>query len=142
MQQEIESPLGYGAGHPWHYVLGGAVPYPKQIQAQVMARGYRGYMEQDIKAASNKPEPQRSEALRAIKAKVLEDLRSDLSRYRALARKLQTHREIYGWVLERPQCHDIHSGLSIKFAHLYNDFAHLNYLATLPNQQRDMFDLI
>ncbi len=142
MDCEIISPQGYGAGHPWHYVLGGAVPYPKQIQAQVIARGYRGYMERDIKAASHKPEPQRSEALHTIKAKVLEDLRGDLSRYRTLARKLQTHREKHGWILERPECHDIHSGLSIKFAHLYNDFAHLNFIATLPDQQRDMFDLL
>jgi len=42
-------------------------------------------MERDIQSASNKPEPQRSEALRTIKLKVMEDLRSDLSRYRAHA---------------------------------------------------------
>jgi len=142
MKHEVHSPLGYGAGHPWHYVLGGAVPYPKQIQAQVIARGYRGYMEQDIKAASNKPEPQRSEALRVLKVKIVEKLRGDLRRYRALARKLQTYREKHGWVMERPECHDIHTGLSLKFAHLYSDFAHLNYIKALPDQHRDMFDLL
>jgi len=99
-------------------------------------------MERDIQSASNKPEPQRSEALRTIKLKVMEDLRSDLSRYRALARTLQTHRQKHGWVLERPECHDIHTGLSLKFAHIYNDFAHLNYIKALPHQQRDMFDLL
>ncbi len=142
MDHKLEPQCGYDAGHPWYYLLGGAVPYPKQIRAQVIARGYRGYMEERIKSASKKPEPQRSETLRAIKLQVMDELRGNLSCYRELARKLNAYRELNPLGEGRPQCHDIHTGMSLKFAHIYNDFAHLNFIATLPNQQRDMFDLL
>lgn len=31
--------------------------------------------------------------------------------------------------------------MSLKFAHIYNGFAHLNTLDTLPEQQFNLFDL-
>ena len=74
---------GYGAGHPWYYKLGGKVLSPKQIRQSVRHSGYQGSMRADIEAADDKSEPQRSNALRAIKTKVLDDLVADLSGYRA-----------------------------------------------------------
>lgn len=76
----------YSAGHPWYYLLGGGVPTPKQIRAYACARadkkGYRGYLADKIDAAHPKQEPQRSEALRQIKARVISELCNDISRYR------------------------------------------------------------
>jgi hypothetical protein len=138
----LKTHCGYDAGHPWYYLLGGAVPYPKQIRAQVIARGYRGYMEERITSASKRPEPQRSEALRALKLKVHVELRGNLSRYRELAYQLYAFRENSPLGEGRPECHDIHTSMRLKFAHIYNDFAHLNYIDTLPNQQQDMFELL
>ena len=133
---------GYSIGHPWYYVLGGPVPTLKQIRALAIRLEYRGYMEADILAASKKPEPKRSETLRAIRRKVLEDLRRDISRYRKLARELRRYRRECPQDPEDYQCAEIHTGMSLKVAHLYNDFAHLNYLDTLPQQQGDLFAML
>jgi len=39
------------------------------------------------------------------------------------------------------RCHDIHTAMGLKHAHLYNDFAHLIYLENLPDQQQDLFSI-
>jgi len=41
----------------------------------------------------------------------------------------------------RPVCADVHTNLSLKFAHIYNGFTHLNFLDDLPSQQGDLFDI-
>jgi len=37
-------------------------------------------------------------------------------------------------------CDDIHVSMSLKHAHIYNGFAHLNTLDNLPNRQCDFFE--
>ena len=141
MTDKLTPTTGYSIGHPWHYVLGGAIPTPKQIRASAIGRGYLGYMEHDIKKASKRAEPQRSQALRKIRAKVQEDLQRDLSLYRELARELQKFRLANPALDKNPVCHEVHTNISLKFAHIYNGFAHLDYLDSFP-EQPDLFDLL
>ena len=41
--------------------------------------------------------------------------------------------------VEPDSCADIHTDISLKYAHIYNDFAHLNYIDDLLAQQGDLF---
>ena len=68
-------------------------------------------------------------------------LQSDLSRYRQLAHELRQRRRGNPMDCERPICLDVHTNMSLKFAHIYNDFAHLFFLDDLPSHQGDLFDL-
>lgn len=130
---------GYGPGHPWYYVLGGPILFPSEIMGNVKIRHYQGYMANEISKANSKPEPQRSEILRALKGKVLADLLSDLSYYRALACKLREFRRDTP-CSEPPSCKDIHVSISLKHNHAYNGFAHLNAIEELLSRQGDLFD--
>jgi len=133
---------GYHTGHPWYYLLGGMVPTLKQIRNEAIGSGYRGYMAEDIDTGANKAEPKRSEALRKIKAKVLDDLRGDISHYRQVTFKLHAHRRISATCeKEISSCDEIHTSMSLKHAHIYNGFAHLHTLNNLPEQQGDLFEL-
>jgi hypothetical protein len=130
---------GYRPGHPWFYVLGGMVLMPKEILTEVKASGYQGYMADTIAKADNKPEPQRSESLRQIRAKVHCDLISDLSCYRECARELHQYRITAIYNGGGPECREIHTSISLKHNHLYNDFAHLVRLDKLLSRQPDLF---
>ena len=114
----------------------------KQIRAHAIGRGYLGYMAHDIEQISKRPEPKRSQALRKIRVKVLEDLRADISRYRRPARELQLFRQENRDHRKEPTCYAVHTNISLKFAHIYNGFAHLAYLDNLPDQQQDLFDML
>ena len=131
---------GYNAGHPWYYLLGGKVPTPKQIRADAVAQGYHGYMEERIIAVSQKPEPQRSEKLRQIKADIMRGLVEDISRYRNIALQLHRDRTAHGLEENPTCCNDIHTGMSLKYVHIYNGFGHLALLDSLLEQQGDLFD--
>lgn len=139
-QQVTSRANSYGAGHPWYYLLGGSVQGPKQILYCVKASGYQGYMADAIHEADSKPEPQRSQVLRSIRAQVKDDFRRDLSRYRALACELHTYRQHNGLVSEQPVCADIHTNISLKYCHIYNDLAHVLLLDDLLSRQPDLFD--
>lgn len=129
---------GYRPSHPWYYVLGGITLMPSDIIACVKASGYKGYLEEDREKADRKPEPQRSESLRTIKEKALADLWRDLSRYRELVCMLRKYRK--GRDYDTPQvCADLHVNISLKYNHLYNDFAHLLALNNLLERQPDLF---
>lgn len=130
---------GYISGHPWYYVLGGTILTPKQIMSKVQMKEYKGYMWDAMQAADNKPEPQRSEALREIWEKVLKDYRSDLSTYRKYVHKLRRYRRENFQTIDRLVCEDIHVSISLKHNHLYNDFAHLIRLHDLLSYQPDLF---
>lgn len=132
---------GYGPGHPWYYVLGGPVLFPKEILAGVIASGYRGYMAHDIDKADAKSEPQRSQQLRRIRQQVRADLRDDLSRYREVARDLSRLRKQSQPDSSAPQCDAIHTAASLKHNHIYNGLAHLALLDALLSHQPDLFDL-
>lgn len=129
----------YNAGHPWYYLLGGAIPRPKQILAGVKESGYQGYMADAIREADHKAEPKRSALLRSIETKVLDEIRRDLSQYRSLAHALHRYRLQAGLISDLLVCEDIHVSISLKYCHLYNGFAHLNYLKNFMSYQPDLF---
>lgn len=131
---------GYGSGHPWYYVLGGEVLPPRRIMESALARGYRGCCFRELDDIDAMVEPKRSEALRAMKAKVLGEYRQSLSRYRQLALALHRRRSD-SCGDPAAHCEDIHVSISLKHNHLFNDLAHLCELARLLDKQRDLFDL-
>lgn len=137
METNLERAKAYGSGHPWYYVLGGSTLKPKEILQAVKAKGYKGYMAETMRKADNQIEPQRSEALRKIKEKVLNDFWNDLSCYRALAYELHCDRKKHGVISDAHA--DIHTSMSLKHNHLYNDFANLITLDELLSRQPDLF---
>ncbi|MCF8466219.1 MAG: hypothetical protein K9G33_02355 [Sneathiella sp.] len=130
---------GYHAGHPWYYRLGGPIPTPRQIKAEVESKDYRGYLAGDIDAAAVKSEPQRSETLRALREQVLGDLRRDLARYRECAQELRTFRCAEEQD-DRPLTCNIYLAISLKVSHLTNDFANLRTIDDALSVQGDLFE--
>ncbi len=132
---------GYQPGHPWYYKLGGKVLSPKQILATVKSSDYQGYRADDIRQADNKSEPQRSGVLRKLREETLKSLTSDLSCYRIFTCELREYRALDETGLgDHAICSDIHTSMSLKHNHLYNDFAHLNMIDGLLSRQPDLFD--
>ena len=131
---------GYCPGHPWYYVRGGKILSLKQIRFEAEQADYRGYMPDRLDEIDGKPEPQRSESLRQLRAKILEDLKRDVSRYKELANQLRRYRQ-QGVVEEGNSCGDVHTAISLKHNHLYNDFAILREIETMLSKQGDLFDL-
>jgi len=90
-------------------------------------------------AAAQKPEPHRSAALRKLRHKHLEELKSDISRYRCVVFELNQHRKEHG-IPQNPKCaEDVHVSVSLKHSHIYNGFAHLLCIDELPEQQGELF---
>jgi len=129
----------YSPGHPWFYVQGGIPLYPNEILSAVMASGYQGYLEDKFDNANTKTEPLRSELLRKYRGEIRAELAKDLSGYRSIVRRLQTHRKDHGSHIDE-KCSDIHVAASLKHNHIYNDLAHLLRLDELLAHQRDLFD--
>lgn len=130
---------GYNSGHPWYYLLGGTVLKPTEILDRVNAHGYQGYMADDILQADSKPEPQRSEALRSIKTEVLKGFWGSLSRYRELANQLRHYRQTNDPKYAGATCDNVHTNISLKHNHIYNDIAHLQLLEECLTRQKDLF---
>lgn len=128
---------GYGACHPWNYVLGGTVPKLKQIRAHALVRDYRGYLAKDIETANRKQEPDRTAALATLRAQVLDGIRKDIGKYRRAARNLHIVRKRKSSKSDEPSCDGVHVAISLKFNHLINGFVHLHTIDQLPKQ----FDL-
>ena len=97
-------------------------------------------MRDNIYQADKKSEPQRSETLRKIKAKVLCDLWSDISCYRECANQLRLYRQANDSEYAGGICDDIHTSIGLKHNHIYNDMAHLVLLDSLLTKQKDLFD--
>ncbi|MGH1330676.1 MAG: hypothetical protein ACRBBK_07325 [Paracoccaceae bacterium] len=131
---------GYNAGHPWYYVLGGAVVPVTAIRTEVLRGEYEGYLAGDIHVLRGKPEPQRTQAIDKMRAQIVSDLRNDLSRYRECARELRQYRVSVAKDAQ-PICDDIHVSLSLKHNHIYNGLANLRTLDALP-KQGDLFDFL
>lgn len=129
---------GYSAGHPWYYFLGGAVPKLKDIKKAVYASGYEGYLAKDIEAIAGKPEPQRTRAINAMRCKLVADLSRDVSIYRHCVRELRNYRREHP-ASNDASCAEIHTSMSLKHNHIYNGFANLKTLDSLPEQQLDLF---
>jgi hypothetical protein len=137
--EKTVSHASYNAGHPWYYLLGGRVLSPKQIKASVERSLYQGYLADYIASADKKSEPHRSKALRDLRAGAAHQLRRDLSGYRR--RVLELHRYRATSPLTEPPtcCAEIHTNISLKHNHLYNDFAHLITIDALLSMQTDLF---
>ncbi|MBB4022540.1 MULTISPECIES: hypothetical protein [Actibacterium] len=132
---------GYAPGHPWYYLLGGDILPPKAIRIEARLAEYKGYRQEEILNAAAKPEPQRSKFLHKIRAEVQQSLKDNISRYREVARELHTYRRSHSRE-PTPNCSEsVHMSMSLKYAHIYNDFAHLDLLDSLP-QQASLFDLL
>jgi len=129
---------GYSVGHCWYYRLGGAILKPKAIRDHIIAKGFTGYMAEDIEAADRMDEPSRSAKLRAMKSSVTDEIRADLSRYREIAAKIRRFRRA-GIIADMGVTNCPYLALSLKFAHLCNGFAHLNRIEDLLAQQGDLF---
>lgn len=134
---------GYQPGHPWYFFLGGRIPTPKQIIADVKASKYKGYREDEFLTADRKEEPHRSAALRRIRDEEIQGYRKDLSRYRKLACELRKYRLTQELSKSEDviSCDDIHVNINLKYNHLFNRFAHLLYLDELLSRQPDLFDV-
>jgi len=124
----------YNSGHPWYYKLGGTVLRPKEILTIVKLSGYQGYMADDIVRIDKKAEPERSKTLREIKDKCVKDLWRDISCYRNLAHELRFERKLKGITHGTTSCNELHTSMSLKHNHIYNDLAHLNFLDDLLTQ--------
>ena len=132
--------IPYNPGHPWYYVLGGRVQMPREIFNAVKASGYRGWREEDIEKASRRQEPARSVSLRKIREASLTELFRDMSVCRKEARKLRFYRMQYEASCIQRVCADEHVNISLKYNHLYNDFAHLIALDEALSYQPDLFE--
>jgi hypothetical protein len=121
--------------------LGGAVLPPKAIRAMVRAYGTQGYRSDEIRRAAAQPEPARSQSLRKIRIDVMRSLKSNISIYREVARELHRTRIETADQERGCACANVHTAMSLKFAHLCNDFAHLDMLDATP-QQADLFDML
>jgi hypothetical protein len=128
---------GYHAGHPWYYVLGGAVLSPSTIRNEVESSDYGGYLAHHIFELAEKSEPRRSSALNELRAQIVADLRADLSRYRKCVRKLREYRAHRTETEQK--CEDIRVAICLKHNHIVNDLANLKTLDGLP-KQGDLFD--
>lgn len=136
----ILSHQGYSAGHPWYYLLGGDIPSIKSIRACAILGKYQGCSARLIREADASAEPKRTEALRCLRNRAIEDLRSDISRYRECAREMRRWRDKSQQVNE-PECGGVHTAISQKFNHILNGFANLHCLDQLP-KQGDLFGLL
>jgi hypothetical protein len=129
---------GYPPSHPWYYLQGGTVFRPLTIKAYVLITGYKGCRADEIAAADRLPEPKRSRKLAALKAEVLAGLRTDMARYRHLACALRMRRRTEGVAAALVRSDDLDTALGLKFAHLYNGYAHLVALEALGQEQLEM----
>ena len=105
----------------------------------VQLAGGGGYRETEIAALHQRPEPQRTRSLDALRTEVRQTLCRDLAVYRRYVCQLNRERR------EQPEppeplsrCSEVHTALSLKYAHLFNGFAHLMMLERLP-RQGDLF---
>ncbi len=131
-------PNTYEPSHPWHYLLGGKTLTPKQIRDSARTSGGMGWRQEELEKLDAKTEPQRSQGLRQLRATVLPELRTNLSRYRQVVLKLHRYRP------EEPTkesfvCNDIHVSVSLKHNHLFGDFAHLLTIDDMLARQPDLF---
>ncbi|PTW61688.1 hypothetical protein C8N35_102403 [Breoghania corrubedonensis] len=129
---------GYHASRPWYYLLGDPILKPRAIKALATASGYRGYRADEIVAVDRLLEPKRTRKREAIERQVLLKLRTDLARYRELAHYLRIRKGFEGVSGNPSQCEDMDVALSLKFAHVYNGYAHVAVLEQLGSHQMSL----
>ena len=132
---------GYEPGHPWYYKLGGKVQPVKQILMTVEQSEYAGCYADRYYALDQKPEPERSSALRDNRESVKEQLWIDIRGYRESVRDLRAYKREHPDDTEIEEtCPDVYVNVSLKYSHLFNDFANLLTIEDLLSHQMDLFD--
>ena len=124
----------YSKGHPWYYVLGGKIPTLKEIKQDAENSKYNGYREEEIQKCSHN-----NSKLRLLREQVRESLKKDISRYRQVALELHRYRKTTTEICD-PICKDIHTSMSLKYNHIFNEFANLKYIRQSLSYQPDLFD--
>ncbi len=138
--EEDEKIGGYRQGHPWYYLLGGKPPSLKEIKAEAESDERGGYLAGDIAALDMMNEPKRSEKLRAMKKRVLDRLDRDVRIYHECVRELRSYQKEHEGE-ELPNCSaEIHTSMSLKYAHLSNGFGNLHLIDQCLSKQKDLFD--
>ena len=130
---------GYTPTHPWFYVLGGQTQTPKEIREEVRSSGYKGYRREELSELDERAEPQRSQGLRKLRLVVLEELRIDLRQYRSVALEFHRHKQS-GIKEDSNYCANVHTSMSLKYCHLFNDFSHLFAIDEMITEQPDLFE--
>ena len=131
----------YQPGHPWFCLQGGTPPTPGQIEADAAGSPYGSYRVNDIAKADKLPEPRRSAELRELLAWAELELAQDRERYAHYVAKLAIRRRDS----EDPAGADtsiwdeLCTALSLKYCHLFNDFAHQRSLRHLVDRQPSLF---
>lgn len=131
--------LGYSAGHPWYYKLGGPIIGPKSLSLKVKMEGRTGYMDHDIDRLDLAAEPKRTETLRKLKTQILQDLDRDIRCYRDCARALVKQRRDEDHVSDPSLSNAVEGSMARKFVHLYNGFANLAHVSRVLDRQLDLF---
>ncbi len=131
--------LSYTPGHPWYYVLGGEPLALEEIKQRAIASGYQGYCFDRIEKADRLAEPKRSQVLRQMRAGFMEQLEKNTSQYQECMATLKVYHENTR-AHDQPACADVHTSISLKYNHLYNDYAILHQLEERVSCQRDLFE--
>ncbi len=122
---------------------GGTVHKSKAILNATRDNKFQGYNRENINKADDSAEPQRSASLRLLRQEALRNLRSNLAIYRKYACELREYRLLDDAGKkahdEKSFCSDIHTNMSLKYCHLYNDFPHLYLMDDLLSFQADLF---
>lgn len=141
MNNNTVTALDYSPAHPWYYFLGGIVLPPKRIKNLIDDSGRESYRAEEFERLNRKAEPQRSESLRLMKDKIKQDLARDISIYRTVVRELNIERGKRSVSSPFRMCDDVHTSMSLKYCHIYNDLLHLKYLENMASKQMDLFVL-
>ena len=75
-----------------------------------------------------------------MKGRVLTSFWKNLSRYRELANQLRQYRQTNDSRHAGAVCDGIHTNISLKHNHIFNDIAHLLFLDDCLSKQKDLFD--
>ena len=108
---------------------------------EARASGNRGFMADQIDKSDQMPEPKRSQALRKYRKQVTTELSQDARMYRVAVRDLHRYQAEQADDQQERHCQDVHVAVSLKYCHLYDDFAHLHVLNDLLEKQRNLFDI-
>ena len=77
--------------------------------------------------------------LKLLREQIKESLKNDISRYRQVALELHRYRKTTTEICD-PICKDIHTSMSLKYNHIFNEFANLKYIRQSLSYQPDLFD--
>lgn len=112
-------------------------PTLDEIETSVSRTNYRGYRERDLARADKLPEPRRSAELRQLHEWAKSELAADHERYLHYVAKLAIRRQDPNDPAgaDESPWDELYTALSLKYCHLFNDFAHLRTLREMLERQ-------